>query len=90
MEDICLLVGKELLKLTQTGISSGKKSGTPGSGQNPYYEDVIEHSNGNYYLVGGPVVDRDNYSKGGQALLVKISPEGSVLKTKFLWRKLRG
>ena len=72
-----------VIKTDVNGIQEWKKAGAPGSGQNPYYEDVIEHSNGNYYLVGGPVVDRNNYSKGGQALLVKMSPEGTVLKTKF-------
>jgi len=71
------------IKTDSNGNQLWKKVGTPGSGQNPYYEDVIEHSNGNFYFVGGPVVDKDNYSKGGQALLVKMSPEGSVLKTKF-------
>ena len=61
-----------------------EKEGTPGSGQNPYYEDVIEHSNGNLYLVGGPVVDRNNYSKGGQAMLVKMSQKGQCLKPNFM------
>ena len=72
-----------VIKTDSNGNQIWKKAGTPGSGQNPYYEDVIEHSNGNFYLVGGPVVNRDNYSKGGQALLVKMNPEGAVLKTKF-------
>ena len=72
-----------VLKTDSNGNQVWKKAGTPGSGQNPYYEDVIEHSNGNFYLVGGPVVDRNNYSKGGQALLVKMSPNGAVLKTNF-------
>ena len=72
-----------VIKTDPNGVKEWKKEGTPGSGQNPYYEDVIEHSNGNLYLVGGPVVDRNNYSKGGQAILVKMSPEGAVLKTKF-------
>ena len=72
-----------VIKTDASGVQEWKKAGTPGSGQNPYYEDAIEHSNGNYYLVGGPVVDRNNYSKGGQAMLVKMSPEGAVLKTKF-------
>ncbi len=52
-----------------------KKKGAPGNkNQNPYYEDAIEHSNGNYYLVGGPVLE--------QAIMVKISPTGSVTHTK--------
>ena len=72
-----------VIKTDASGVQEWKKAGTPGSGQNPYYEDAIEHSNGNFYLVGGPVVDRNNYSKGGQAMLVKMSPEGAVLKTKF-------
>ena len=72
-----------VIKTDSDGNQVWKKAGTPGSGQNPYYEDVIEHSNGNFYLVGGPVVDRNNYSKGGQALLVKMSSSGGVLKTKF-------
>ena len=72
-----------VLKTDNNGIEEWQKKGVPGSGQNPYYEDVIEHSNGNYYLVGGPVLDKNNSNKGGQAILVKMSPSGSVLKTKF-------
>ncbi len=72
-----------VLKTDSNGNQVWKKAGAPGSGQNPYYEDAMEHSNGNFYLVGGPVVDRNNYSKGGQALFVKMSPNGAVLKTKF-------
>ena len=72
-----------VIKTDANGVQEWKKAGTPGSGQNPYYEDAIEHSTGNFIIVGGPVVDRDNYSKGGQAMLVKISPEGTILKTKF-------
>ena len=72
-----------VLKTDPNGNQVWKKAGTPGSGQNPYYEDAIEHSDGNFYLVGGPVSDRNNYSKGGQALLVKMSPNGAILKTKF-------
>jgi hypothetical protein len=65
-----------VLKTDSSGTKLWQKKGVPGNtGQNPYYEDVIEHSNGNYYLVGGPV--------GEQAIMVKISPTGSVLKTKF-------
>ena len=64
-----------VLKTDSSGTMLWKKKGFPGNaGQNPYYEDVIEHSNGNYYLVGGPVSE--------QAIMVKISPTGSVLKTK--------
>ena len=64
------------LKTDSSGKMLWKKKGVPGKpAQNPYYEDVIEHSNGNYYLVGGPVEE--------QAIMVKISPTGSVLHTKF-------
>ena len=64
-----------VLKTDSSGKVLWKKKGVPGNAaQNPYYEDVIEHSNGNYYLVGGPVAE--------QAIMVKISPTGSVLKTK--------
>ena len=64
------------LKTDSNGKMLWKKKGVPGKpAQNPYYEDVIEHSNGNYYLVGGPVEE--------QAIMVKISPTGSVLHTKF-------
>ena len=64
------------LKTDSSGKMLWKKKGAPGKpAQNPYYEDVIEHSNGNYYLVGGPVEE--------QAIMVKISPTGSVLHTKF-------
>ena len=67
---------KGYLKTDSSGKMLWKKKGVPGKpAQNPYYEDVIEHSNGNYYLVGGPVEE--------QAIMVKISPTGSVLQTKF-------
>jgi len=71
-----LFVGwKGVLKTDSSGKMLWKKKGLPGKpATNPYYEDVIEHSNGNYYLVGGPVLE--------QAIMVKISPTGSVLKTK--------
>ena len=66
---------KGVLKTDSSGTMLWKIKGFPGNAaQNPYYEDVIEHSNGNYYLVGGPVAE--------QAIMVKISPTGSVLKTK--------
>ena len=64
-----------VLKTDSSGKMLWKKKGLPGKPDtNPFYEDVIEHSNGNYYLVGGPVLE--------QAIMVKISPTGSVLKTK--------
>ncbi len=66
---------KGVLKTDSKGTMLWKKKGVPGKpATNPFYEDVIEHSNGNYYLVGGPVLE--------QAIMVKISPTGSVLKTK--------
>ena len=66
---------KGVLKTDSKGTMLWKKKGLPGKPDtNPFYEDVIEHSNGNYYLVGGPVLE--------QAIMVKISPTGSVLKTK--------
>ena len=66
---------KGVLKTDSKGTMLWKKKGVPGNAaHNPFYEDVIEHSNGNYYLVGGPVAE--------QAIMVKISPTGSVLKTK--------
>jgi len=65
-----------VLKTDSSGTMLWKKKGVPGNAaQNPYYEDVIEHSNGNYYLVGGPVAE--------QAIMVKISPTGSVLQKKL-------
>jgi hypothetical protein len=64
-----------VLKTDSSGKMLWKIKGVPGKpATNPFYEDVIEHSNGNYYLVGGPVAE--------QAIMVKISPTGSVLKTK--------
>ena len=74
-----------VLKTDANGTKEWQKKGVPNnSSQNPYYEDAIEHSNGNFYLVGGgPVVDINNTGKGGQAIMVKMSPSGSVLKTKF-------
>jgi hypothetical protein len=66
---------KGVLKTDSSGKMLWKKKGAPGNkNQNPYYEDAIEHSNGNYYLVGGPVLE--------QAIMVKISPTGSVTHTK--------
>ena len=66
---------KGVLKTDSSGTMLWKIKGFPGNaGADPNYEDVIEHSNGNYYLVGGPVLE--------QAIMVKISPTGTVLKTK--------
>ena len=73
-----------VLKTDANGTQEWKKKGVPGTGQNPYYEDAMEHSNGNFYLVGGgPVIDINNTGKEGQAIMVKMSPTGEVLKTKF-------
>ena len=74
---------KGVLKTDSSGTMLWKIKGFPGNAaQNPYYEDVIEHSNGNYYLVGGPVLE--------QAIMVKISPTGSVLKTKSYGKSCAG
>ena len=58
-----------LLKTNSNGDKEWIKKGIEGN-QNkyPYYEDVIEHNNGFYYAVGGPVTP---------------SGSGSVLKTIF-------
>ena len=45
---------KGVLKTDSSGTMLWKIKGFPGNaGADPNYEDVIEHSNGNYYLVGG-------------------------------------
>ena len=73
-----------IVKVDANGIKEWIKKGVQGNnGQYPYYEDIIEHSNGNYYAVGGPVTPRGNTSKGGQAILVKLNQSGNILKTKF-------
>jgi len=74
-----------VLKTDANGTMEWEKRGVLGNtGKHPYYEDVMEHSNGNFYLVGGgPVIDPNNSGKEGQAIMVKMSPSGSVLKTKF-------
>ena len=74
-----------LLKTNADGEKEWIKKGIEGN-QNkyPYYEDIIEHSNGFYYAVGGPVTPSGSgSSNGGQALLVKIDNTGNILKTKF-------
>ena len=74
-----------LLKTNADGEKEWIKKGIEGN-QNkyPYYEDIIEHSNGFYYAVGGPVTPSGSgSSNGGQAVLVKIDNTGNILKTKF-------
>ncbi len=66
-----------IVKVDSLGNKEWKNQSHPaGMGTYPYYEDIIEHSNGNYYAVGGP-------GNGGQGLFVKFSPEGQVLKRKW-------
>ena len=74
-----------LLKTNSNGKKEWIKKGIEGN-QNkyPYYEDIIEHSNGFYYAVGGPVTPSGSgSSNGGQAIIAKINSSGSILKTKF-------
>ena len=73
-----------IVKVDTNGTKEWIKKGVQGNnGQYPYYEDIIEHSNGNYYAVGGPVTPTGNTNNGGQAILVKLNQSGSILKTKF-------
>ena len=73
-----------VLKTDENGTQEWVVKGVQGNNnQYPYYEDIIEHSNGNYYLVGGPVTPRNATGNGGQAILVKINQSGTVKKTKF-------
>ena len=66
-----------IVKVDSTGEKEWKNQEHPsGMGAYPYYEDVIEHSNGKYYTVGGP-------GNGGQALMVKFSSDGEVLNRKW-------
>ena len=66
-----------IVKVDSTGEQEWKNEEHPnGMGAYPYYEDIIEHSNGKYYAVGGPGND-------GQALIVKFSHDGEVLKRKW-------
>ena len=74
-----------LLKTNSNGKKEWIKKGIEGN-QNkyPYYEDIVEHSNGFYYAVGGPVTPSGSgSSNGGQAIIAKINSSGSILKTKF-------
>jgi len=73
-----------LLKVNKNGEEEWITKGVEGiSSKYPYYEDIIEHSNGNYYAIGGPVTPNSNFSNGGQAIFVKISKTGAILKTKY-------
>ena len=73
-----------IVKVDANGTKEWIKKGVQGNnGQYPYYEDIIEHSNGNYYAVGGPVTPTGSTNNGGQAILVKLNQSGSILKTKF-------
>ena len=73
-----------VLKANGDGEKEWINRGVEGNtGKYPYYEDIIEHSNGNYYAVGGSVTPSGNTDNGGQAILVKINPSGTILKTKF-------
>ena len=42
-----------IVKADSNGVEEWKNT-THKNGVYPYYEDVIQHSNGNYYAVGGP------------------------------------
>ena len=73
-----------IVKVDANGTKEWIKKGVQGNnGQYPYYEDIIEHSNGNYYAVGGPVTPTGSTNNGGQAILVNLNQSGSILKTKF-------
>ena len=66
-----------IVKVDSLGNKEWKNQNHPaGMGNYPYYEDIIEHSNGKYYAVGGP-------GNGGLALMVKFSRDGQVLKRKW-------
>ena len=64
-----------IMKVDSNGEFQWKKTSSGVANTYPYYEDVIEHSNGNYYAVGGPVSDK--------AHMAKFSPDGSLLKRKY-------
>jgi hypothetical protein len=73
-----------LLKVNENGEEKWITKGVEGiASKYPYYEDIIEHSNGNYYAIGGPVIPNNNANNGGQAILVKINETGTILKTKY-------
>ena len=64
-----------IMKVDSSGLFQWKKTSSGVAGAYPYYEDLIEHSNGNYYAIGGPVADK--------AIMAKFSPTGSLLKRKY-------
>ena len=64
-----------IMKVDSSGSFQWKKTSSGVANTYPYYEDVIEHSNGNYYAVGGPVSDK--------AHMAKFSQDGSLLKRKY-------
>ena len=64
-----------IMKVDLNGEFQWKKTSSGVANTYPYYEDVIEHSNGNYYAVGGPVSDK--------AHMAKFSSDGSLLKRKY-------
>ena len=63
-----------IVKADSNGVEEWKNESHE-NGAYPYYEDIIEHSSGNYYAVGGP--------GGGQAQFVKFNQSGSVLTRKW-------
>ena len=63
-----------IVKADSNGVEEWKNTSHE-NGAFPYYEDVIEHSNGYYYAVGGP--------GGGQAQFVKFNSIGTVLTRKW-------
>jgi hypothetical protein len=63
-----------IVKADSNGVEEWKNTSHE-NGAFPYYEDVIEHSNGYYYAVGGP--------GGGQAQFVKFNSSGTVLTRKW-------
>ena len=64
-----------IMKLDSNGGFEWKKTSSGVANTFPYFEDVIEHSNGNYYVVGGPVSNK--------AHMAKFSPDGTLLKRKY-------
>ena len=64
------------MKVESNGDFQWKKTSSGVASTYPYYEDVIEHSNGNYYAVGGPVSDK--------AHMAKFSSDGSLLKRNIM------
>jgi len=63
-----------IVKADENGVEEWKNTSSQ-NGAYPYYEDVMQHSNGNYYAVGGP--------GAGQAQLVKFGQTGNVLTRKW-------